>query len=155
MKIVQPELVLVSVNPDYSVPSNAIVYADLSPDETQIILTVNADAILISLHNLFSTEKGERLNLPEYGLDLDDQLFELMDEATRDQILTEVYTEVIAWEPRVEMIYSMCRIEEDPDDHWYKVTLVFRLAGLENTLLKYRGILVKSRAIFGDMYQSD
>lgn len=155
MRIVQPELILVSKNPSYKVPYNSIVYSDLTPDESAVLLAVNADAILVSIRNLLSTEKGERLNLPQYGVNLSDALFDLMDDSTKDRVLTEVYNAVIAWEPRVMMLYGLCEINEDLLNHIYRVHLVFELVGLNQINIQYDGILTRSTSIMGTMYKAE
>lgn len=148
MKLINPEIVVISTNPEFQVPKTHIVYSDLSPDESKILLSVNADAILVSLCNLLSTEKGERLNLPEYGVNLPDYVFELMDESAKTELLVRIFTEVTAWEPRVLLDIANSYVEEFPDDYVYKVHLTFIIKGLANIVLKYSGILTRTKSLF-------
>lgn len=152
MHMVNPRLVIISEHPAFSIPYTSMIYSDISPDVRNVLLAVNADAILVSVTNLLTTQKGERLNLPEYGADLPDFLFDNMDNETKRNILLRIYNEVIAWEPRVRMLFGRCSIEEDTDNNWYGVKLVFSLVGLENVLVEYSGILTRTKSIVSSIY---
>lgn len=152
MHIINPQLVIISNNPPFQIPYTSIIYADISPDARSVLLAVNADAILVSITNLLTTQKGERLNLPEYGADISDFLFDIMDDETKNNILLRVYNEIIAWEPRVRMIFGRCSLEEDTEEHRYVIKLVFSLIGLEDILVEYSGILTRTKSIVSSMY---
>ena len=149
-----PKMVVVSRNPLFYLSSSNIIYSDISPDPTKLSMVVNADAILVSITNLLTTCKGERLNLPEYGADLPDFLFELMTEDTEWELKMRIFNEITAWEPRVRMDMAQSYTVRNEDNHCYNMHLVFHLVGMEGLLLEYSGILTRTKSILGSIFQS-
>jgi phage baseplate assembly protein W len=68
------------------------------------------DAIRIIL----STDRGERLRLPEFGAGLGTHLFEPNTVATRHLIERRIGAALAAWEPRIAV--DSVDVNEDPDD---------------------------------------
>lgn len=153
MLIEDQKIVVLSKSPSFQISSEYIVYADVNPYNVNVSLAINADSILISVTNLLTTEIGERLNLPEYGVNLPDYLFELMNEDTEWKILIGIFDAINAWEPRVRLDLSKSTITSDVDNHSYNLNLVLHLVGLEDILLQYSGILYKNKSIFSDLYK--
>lgn len=151
MILEQPKLVVISTKPEYSLDPKYIKYADVAPDCSFENLTINIDAIGVSLYNLLTTKFGERLNLPDYGVNLDDILFELMDEDAERKILREIYEAVTAWEPRVRLSYGKSSVKGNPDAYTYEISLVFELVGLDNLLIKYSGTLSRFKNVMSNI----
>lgn len=84
-----------------------------------------------SLFNIFSTRPGERLFLPEFGFDLEDELFELIDDITTFDIYRMVVDVVARWESRVLIDNSVTRITPNYDQNSYDLVLAFAIQGLE------------------------
>ena len=63
---------------------------------------VDFDLVKIDLLNHFSTRKGERVMLPEFGTVIYDLLMEPLDDATR-QLIIEDGTRIIEQDPRVQI----------------------------------------------------
>jgi len=78
-------------------------------------------AILNSLKGLFSTEIGERLLLPEYGLNIKRILFEPISNINAQIIGTMIKEGIERWEPRV--IVNEIIIKPEIDDQTYYITL--------------------------------
>ncbi len=71
------------------------------------------DSIAISQHEkkieesdfiILGTAKGERVMRPEFGCDIHDQVFSVIDSATFTVIRTAVKEALILWEPRIEVL---------------------------------------------------
>lgn len=151
MILEQPKLVVISTRPGYELNPVYIKYADISPDCSNEILTVNIDSIGISLYNLLTTKLGERLNLPDYGVNLDDMLFELMDDESERKILNEIYEAVTAWEPRLRLDLGKSSVTGHPDSHSYILDLYFQVIGLDALLIKYSGTLSRFKNVLSNI----
>lgn len=117
------------------------IYSDINgtSPETQDKV-INIDSIYQSIYNILNTRRGERAHLPEFGCDLEDIPFEPLDDDTAFLIF-EIITEAISrWEPRVYLNTGLSSVEPDEDNNAYDVTLVFSIAGLEETY-SYSGLL--------------
>jgi len=119
------------------------VYSDLNrePCYGEAPLVTDIEAIYQSIDNILSTKKGERLFLPEFYADLENLLFEPVDDITSMRILDAVLDAIERWEPRVQLLYPHCEVNPLPDDNAYEVVLVFRVVGLEGQTFEYRGLL--------------
>ena len=80
------------------------------------------NAIRNSLRNLFSTSKGERSLLPEYGADLRQFIFEPINESTAQRIGRGISRALERWEPRVQLINL--DVVGVIDSHEYIITLI-------------------------------
>lgn len=109
-------------------------------------LITNKDAIFYSVHNLLTTVIGERLNLVTYGVNIPDQLFELIDDITSDEIRFAFIDAVEKWEPRVKLDPFNSTVEPNPDDNSYKIKLIFNLVGLDKSSFMISGLYKKQFA---------
>ncbi|HMG16590.1 MAG TPA: GPW/gp25 family protein, partial [Saprospiraceae bacterium] len=66
-----------------------------------------------SLEILLSTAIGERVMLPEYGCNLEDLLFESLDNTTKTLIIDLIKTSIIYHEPRIDVLKT--NINEDQE----------------------------------------
>mgnify|MGYP000167078060 CR=1 FL=1 len=119
-----------------------IIYSDISPIiSKEPRLAINIDAIMVSLNNLLTTEKGERLNLPQYGLSMDDYLWEIVDEDTAWALKNKLFYEITYWEPRVEMNIQKSTVIPLPEEKAFDVTLVFTVKNIPDSEFKLSGII--------------
>lgn len=119
-----------------------IIYSDISPIiSKEPRLAINIDAIMVSLNNLLTTEKGERLNLPQYGLSMDDYLWEIVDEDTAWALKNKLFYEITYWEPRVEMNIQKSTVTPLPEEKAFDVTLVFTVKNIPDSEFKLSGII--------------
>lgn len=151
MIIDKPNLVVISTKPIYELNSLYIRYADVAPDCSFENLTINIDAIGVSIYNLLTTKLGERLNLPDYGVQIDDVLFDLMDREAEIRILDELYIALQSWEPRVQLDRGRSTVKADPDNHLYQMDLYFLLVGLDNLLIKYSGNIKRFKNLMSNI----
>jgi phage baseplate assembly protein W len=78
------------------------VYTDLnSINPTSTSLLKDVESVYQGLFNLFNTTPGERLFLPEFGVDIEDILFEVIDDLTSAEIFRRIVEAVDRWEGRV------------------------------------------------------
>lgn len=119
-----------------------IIYSDISPIiSKEPRLAVNIDAIIISLNNLLTTEKGERLNLPQYGLSLDDHIWDIVDDDTAWAIKNSLFYEITYWEPRVVMDIQKSTVTPLPEDKSFDITLVLSVKSVPDSEFKLSGII--------------
>jgi phage baseplate assembly protein W len=116
-----------------------MIYSDLnaiSPTKTPKLN--NIQAIYQSLHNIFSTRPGQRLFEPEFGFDIDDELFELMDTLTEFSVLNRVINTVTRWESRVTIDTAKTTITGYPEQNKYELFLVFSVNGVSEQNFEFR-----------------
>lgn len=118
------------------------LYSDLNQATAQTQpLVVDVDAVKQSLVNILRTRKGERLFNPEFGAQLDDLLFEPIDDITASRILAAVVQGISRWDPRLEVDYGRSVVEAVPEELRYNVTLVISIRGLGGRKFDISGVL--------------
>jgi len=100
---------------------------------------VDIPAVYQSIHNILVTRKGERLFNPEFGTDLEETLFELMDNITAEKLFVRLTESIERWEPRVIIQYSESSVIPDYDTNTYYLNLVFTVKGYGLTKYQYEG----------------
>ena len=85
-----------------------------------------------AVRNLVSTRKGERPFEPDFGINIADFLFELMDDAASLQLLTEIFDAVNVFEPRVTVDTQRSEVNPDPDTHTFAVNVFFTINGFDD-----------------------
>lgn len=103
-------------------------YSDLntySPQKQPLLFDM--DSIYQSIDNMVNTLKGERLFRPNYGIDLEEYLFDLIDKDTCLLLIKDVAMQVEQNDPRIDVDLPNSEIEVDPDNHLLSVYLTFRI----------------------------
>lgn len=108
--------------------SVTVIYSDVDQTLTSTVLT-NVNAVIQSISNILTTPKGTRVFNSEFGSNIEDLLFELMDDITALQIYSEVVDAIGRWEPRATLVTNMCSVTPDYDRHIYWVVLAFKIKG--------------------------
>ena len=80
-----------------------------------------------ALEILFMFTPGEDPTNPRFGCEVEDLLFEIMDEITEDRILIALVDCVTFWEPRIKVNPLQSLISGDPDNYKYDVYLVLEV----------------------------
>ena len=107
-----------------------IFYSDINQqDNLTDEKLYDLEAIYQSIHNIINTQKGQRLFLPEFGVDLWQFLFDPMSPAIQHQVYMEVYRAIKVWEPRVEIQNSQSSYIGNPETHTIDLNIVFILKG--------------------------
>jgi phage baseplate assembly protein W len=90
-----------------------------------ISVDYDESAIKNSLKNLFNTKPGQRFLFPKYGLDLNQFLFEAINEFNGQLIGEKIVTSIETFEPRVKL--RECNIIAKPDDNEYEITIIVEI----------------------------
>ncbi len=119
------------------------IYSDLHRDAWQAteMLAFDIEDIYMSIWNILTTNKGERLFLPEFGADLESLLFELMSEETAFVIWTKVTDSITRWDSRISLDIGQCTVEPDYDNNGYELLLVFMVEGLSDQSFDFKATL--------------
>jgi len=116
------------------------LYSDINLSKpTTTPQVVNLSSINQALFTLFNTKLGERLFLPEYGIDLEAILFMPIDDATTLYIEQRIVEAISRWEPRVVLDYSNTKIVPYEDDNKYDITLAFSIVRLGDQIFQFEG----------------
>lgn len=76
---------------------------DLDPVQRDISSYYDIGAVNNSLANLIRYRKGQRLYNMDYGLDIDDYIYEPINSATARAIGDRIRTAIKKWEPRIAL----------------------------------------------------
>jgi phage baseplate assembly protein W len=77
----------------------------------------DVDVINQSIELIIATYFGERLFNPFFGSPLGNTLFETMNEAKGESLLTDLINAIKKWEDRITILDSKCRIILDYDNN--------------------------------------
>ena len=89
------------------------------------------NAILQGVRNLIRTRPGERPFLVDYGIALDDSIWELMDDLSGLEIYNEIIEKLKRYEPRVTLNTSTSSVIALPDENEFQVQLFIEIEGFE------------------------
>lgn len=112
------------------VDDQVVLYSDLGLSPENYDLAINVEAVMNSVLNILSTLPGERLNLPEFGVDIESELFQPMDYITATAIYTKLYDAISRWEPRVKINQKTSQVIPHEDEHLYEVNLYYYIVGI-------------------------
>lgn len=118
------------------------VFSDLN-QSTPLSQTLieDYDSIVQSIKNILTTSRNTRVMLPEFGCDLQDILFDIMDEASEILVKNVVVAAISRWEPRVYVDYSQTSVRAVQDEHAYYVIIVFKIVNLGDQAFSFAGLL--------------
>ena len=81
------------------------------------------NAVKNSLINLFSTMRGSRRMIPQFGTSLYNYLFEQLDDTTAYAIGNELYSVVQMWDDRIEIKDLL--VKPNYDKNQYNITIQY------------------------------
>ena len=91
------------------------------PDENgQIMVAKYEDAVRQSIEMILSTAKGERVMRPDFGCEIHDKVFSPNSSGTVGQIVSDVRSALIKWEPRIDVL----DVDTIPDSSQPNVILI-------------------------------
>lgn len=99
--------------------------SDISPT------LIDIQCVMNGLRNLFTWSKGERIILPEFGLNLRQYLYEPMTNDVVNGIRTEIVSQINRWEPRVSI--EFVKIDQYPDENMINITITFSIPSLSKS----------------------
>jgi len=100
--------------------------------EADLTILKNEQAVMESVYNILLTQPGERVMNPPFGCDLDQYLFEPIDDITAARIVQTVAESIIAYEPRV--IDLDVFVTPDPDDQTFVIDIYLTLNTVKETV---------------------
>lgn len=110
-----------------------VIFLKNKKSKSDIIVNLDAEAIKNSITNLFSTRKGQRPLEPEFGINLEQYLFEPISAMTANRIGNEIKTG-LKFEPRVKPL--SIDITVMPSEDGYRVDMLLYITALSiNTLI--------------------
>lgn len=112
-----------------------ILYSDVSFNADLTPKSINIQSVIDSIKNILSTTPGERLNNPTFGSNLENYLFQPIDEVTAFGILTHIVYSINRWDDRVLIDMASSVVTPYPDDNKYDVSLVCSIKGFEKELI--------------------
>lgn len=98
-----------------------------SPTKKSEVL--DAEAVRQEMAMLFNTRPPERLFDPEYGIALDNFLFDLISQESADQIFFEIIAKVKRYVGSVTIDQGKSEVIPDPDNNRYILNLFFNING--------------------------
>ena len=109
-------------------PRKNATYSDLNPytPKTDPLL-YDMDSIYQSIDNMVNTMKGQRFFRPNYGIDLEEYLFDLIDVDTCLLLIKEISEQVEENDPRINVDLPNSEIDIDPDNHRIDVYFTFKI----------------------------
>lgn len=113
------------------------------PVTNDIAVDYDLSAIKNSLLNLFNTRPGQRFLFPEYGLDLNEFVFENVSELTAQLIGEKISFAISTFEPRV--VLRKCIVVAIPDDNTYEVTVIVNVPTFTTNMTLNTNLDIKSK----------
>jgi phage baseplate assembly protein W len=106
---------------------------------TDIKSSIDEAAIKNSLSNLFTTMPGQKLLNPDYGLSINQFLFQPLTEDVAEEIGNRILTGIETYEPRV--LVKNVNVNLDTVQSQYDIYLTLVIPALSNSTVKFTGIL--------------
>ncbi len=95
------------------------------PVTGKLVTKKNADAVKQAIKALVLTDKGERPFRPQFGSDIRQRLFDLMDPTIESNIEFDIRSAITNYEERAEILGI--GVEGDPDTNNMQVNITFRV----------------------------
>lgn len=134
-KPVNPNSAIKYIYQDFNIMSMETLYTNnLAARKVKTDLNVSYDVVAVknSISNLFSTKKSEKILNPEFGIRIEDFLFEPVTNTTATAIANELLNAITVFEPRVQVIEL--QVLPYPDQYLYVINLLLRIPTLKQTL---------------------
>lgn len=94
----------------------------IRPTSNDIKMSYDESAIKNSLKNLFNTKPGQRFLFPNYGLDLNQFVFEFVNDENARMIGEKISRAIFDYEPRVKL--KKCIVIPRPDFDMFDVSVI-------------------------------
>lgn len=134
-KPVNPNSAIKYVYQDFNVMSMETLYTNnigAKKVKTDLNVSYDMQAVKNSIANLLSTKKSEKILNPEFGLRLEDYLFEPITETTATAIYNEILNAITIFEPRVQVVDL--QVIPVPDQYQYIINIALRVPTLKQSL---------------------
>ena len=108
-------------------------------DKKDLLLDINLEAIKNSIVNIFNTIPGSKILNPEFGLNLNQYLFEPLNEETAKNIGEAIYSTLVLYEPRINV--TNINVSIDYENLQYLIDLYFTLPNISGNYYHIKQIL--------------
>mgnify|MGYP001365400260 FL=1 len=102
---------------------------EVNPITDDIIGVKNDTAIARSIRNLVLTSPGERFFNPKLGSEVNEILFDTVDDISAAVIRDEIEQTIIKFEPRVKL--EDVKVKGDFDNNQFDVTITYDVTGVD------------------------
>ena len=134
-KPVNPNSSIKYVYQDFNTMSMETLYSNnigAKKVKTDLNVSLDINAVKNSIANILSTKKSEKILSPEFGLRLEDYLFEPITDTTATAIATDITNAITNFEPRVQIVNL--QVVPYPDQYLFQINLALRIPTLKQTL---------------------
>ena len=100
-----------------------------NPLTSDLIALKNENAIARSVRNIIFTVPGEKVFNPDFGTNITDSLFELLDETSATVIKDQITYSLETYEQRISLIDVI--VVPDFDNNGYDVEISYRIVGAD------------------------
>lgn len=102
-------------------PDEETLYGKITRTDLQI--SVDEQAVMNSIKNIFTTTPGEKILNPEFGVNLTQWLFEPASEFNAREIGEAIQTGISRFEPRVQLTRVSVIVDEENNQYIIKLAL--------------------------------
>ena len=100
-----------------------------NPLSNDLIALKNENAIARSVRNIIFTVPGEKVFNPDFGTNITDSLFEILDETSATVIKDQITYSLETYEQRISLIDVI--VVPDFDNNGYDVEISYRIVGAD------------------------
>ena len=111
-----------------------------------LVADFDTQAIINSLQNLFTTNRGEKILNPEYGSDVGKYIFLPVNDINGESLGDTILESIRSFEPRI--LVDTVTVYKDEDNNEYTVDLNIIIPALRNASVTVTGKLNNSGFIF-------
>ncbi len=115
----------------------------VNPLTNDLIVIKNATAIARSLRNLVLTTPGERFFNEDLGSEVNNLLFENVDDITAMSVRTEIINVIENYEPRVKLL--RVSVNANIDSYNMDVTIAYEIVGIDIPPQELSFVLIPTR----------
>lgn len=101
----------------------------VNPLSNDLIALKNENAIARSVRNIIFTVPGEKMFNPDFGTNITDSLFELLDETSAAAIKDQIMYSLETYEQRIRLIDVI--VSPDFDNNGYDVEISYSIIGAD------------------------
>lgn len=133
-KPTNPNSAIKYIYKDFNILSMETLYSNNIGAEkvkTDLNVSYNVQAVKNSIINILSTKKGEKILSPEFGLRIEDYLFEPVSESIAAVISNEILQALTVTEPRVQVVFV--QVIPFPEQNQYTINISLRIPTLNTS----------------------
>lgn len=134
-KPVNPNSSIKYIYQDFNTMSMETLYTNnigASKVKTDLNVSYDIYAVKNSISNILTTKKSEKILSPEFGLRIEDYLFEPVSNTTATAIASEILNAINLFEPRVQIV--QLQVIPYPDQYLYVINLALKVPTLRQQL---------------------